>query len=52
MTECDKKYVLIKQGCSYVRRVVHTESKRKYVQLNNEKVYLSSIKGQYRYTDQ
>ena len=50
---CVKRYVTIKEGCNSVRRVVHKNdtTNKNYVQINGKNVYLSSIRGKYRYSD-
>ncbi len=51
---CEQKYVLVKFGanCEYIYRSVMIDSdNKKYIKHNGKNVYLSSIRGQYRYTD-
>ena len=51
---CEQKYVLVKFGadCNYIYRNVMVDSAgKKYVKHSGKDVYLSSIRGQYRYTD-
>jgi len=50
---CTKRYVDIKDGCNSIRRVVYRneQTNKPYVKMNGKDVYLSTIRGKYRYSD-
>lgn len=51
--KCDKNYVQIKDGCTLVRRVVYENesTKKKFVKLNGKEVFLSELRGKYRFSN-
>ncbi len=51
--KCEKSYVQIKDGCTLLRRAVYDadDSKKKYVKLNGKNVFLSEIRGKYRFSN-
>lgn len=53
MPDCSKKYIIVKfEGCNMVQRAVYSdESGKKYVKYGGKNVYLSDIRGKYRYLD-
>lgn len=52
-TKCEKSYVQIKDGCTLVRRAVYEveDNKKKYVKLNGKNVFLSELRGKYRFSN-
>ncbi len=51
---CEQKYVLVKfdSDCNYVYRTVMVDGAgKKYIKHAGKEVYLSSIRGKFRYTD-
>ena len=50
---CAKRYIDIKDGCNSIRRVVYRneQTNKPYVKMNGTDVYLSTIRGKYRYSD-
>ena len=50
MPECEKKHVLVRlDGCNMVKRSVHHDSTGAYIKHAGKNVYLSDIRGKYRY---
>jgi hypothetical protein len=51
--KCVKSYVQIKDGCTLLRRAVYEieDSKKKYVKLDGKRVFLSEIRGKYRFSN-
>ena len=51
---CEQKYILVKldSDCNYIYRTVMVDSSgKKYIKHSGKDVYLSTIRGKYRYTD-
>ena len=54
MTECKRKYIIVNldDDCGMVQRVVHEDGDgKRFIKAKGGKVYLSTIRGKYRYLD-
>lgn len=54
MPECKRKYVIVNlnDDCGLVQRAVNEDADgKRFIKANGGKIYLSSIRGKYRYLD-
>lgn len=48
---CEKKHVMVKDGCKLVRRIVYSAAAdKKFIKLEGKDVLLSALRGKFRYT--
>lgn len=50
--KCDKKAIMVKEGCNMIRRIVYENTdNKKFIKMRGSEIYLSDIRGKYRYSD-